>query len=77
MKSPVFQWRSCTWVSFISLGKLAFHRDLKLKCVMGEKVDILTKEVNAKKLESKPKIFRHEKGLFLPGSFRLTKGPGP
>ena len=74
----LFQWRSCTWVSYISLGKLAFHRDLKLKCVRGKKVDILTKEVNAtKKLESNPKIFRHEKGLFVPGSFRLTKGQGP
>ena len=46
---------------------IAFYRDndLKLKIVRGKKVDILTKKANAKKLESKPKQFRPDKGPFL------------
>ena len=37
--------------------------DFKLN-FLGGKVDILTKEGNAKQMESKPKIFQPEKGLF-------------
>ena len=47
---------------------IAFYKDnyLKLKFVRGKKVDILTKEANAKqKFGSNPKIVRPEKGLFL------------